>query len=46
MDQIELHQMRQFGTIDTFDTIQFGPLTRLTQHDSVILTQLVQRNLV
>ena len=38
--------MRQFGTIDAFDTIQFGPLTHLTQHDSVILTHLLQPNLV
>ena len=37
--------MRQFGTIDVFDTFQFGPLTRLTHHDSVILTHLVQHTL-
>ena len=46
MDQIEVYQMRQFGTIDAFDTIQFGPLKRPTKHDLVILTLLLQPNLV
>ena len=46
MDQIEVYQMRQFVNIDAFDTIQFGPLPLLAQHDSVILTHLAQYNSV
>ena len=46
MDLIELYQTSQQYQIDAFDTLQFGPLTRIVQHDSVILTHLMQHNSV